>query len=76
VKSLSETQPDLGLASASVDVQLYVDGRAQVSEDIDVVKVVSAVVVTEAFVGLAEVTPGNTTNNIAANEIYIMMIDY
>jgi hypothetical protein len=27
VKSLSETQPDFGLASAPVDVQRYVEGR-------------------------------------------------
>lgn len=30
VKSLSEAHPDLGLANAPVDVQLYVDGRLQV----------------------------------------------
>lgn len=29
VKSLSETQPDLGVARASVDVHLYDDGRSQ-----------------------------------------------
>jgi hypothetical protein len=29
LKSFNETQPDFGVASAPVDVQLYVEGRAQ-----------------------------------------------
>jgi hypothetical protein len=65
VKSFNETHPDFGVASAPVDVHLYVDGRAQVLVDADLVEVVDvdlvevANVVTEVetFVELVVVPP-------------------
>jgi hypothetical protein len=45
VKSFSDTQPDLGLASGPVDVQRYVDGRVQVVGGLVVVEVGGLVVV-------------------------------
>ena len=50
MKSLSDTQPFFGCASAPVDVQRYVDGRLQFPPDDAVVVVAAAVLVVVAIV--------------------------
>lgn len=55
MKSLSETQPDLGLASAPVDVQVYVDGRAHTLDDAAVLEVEVEILVVEVASVVEEV---------------------
>jgi hypothetical protein len=61
VKSLSESNPDFGLASAPVDVHLYVDGRAHPPVDAAVVALFEAeltfVEVDRVELAFAEVLP-------------------
>lgn len=60
MKSLSETQPDFGFASAPVEVQRYVDGRLQEPEPgvLEVVEDVETLVVAVVVrVELAEGPP-------------------